>query len=83
MGTIDSTSHIFNCQKCNTIDTITVYEKGSSYGASWGQPSESVQFSVQWERNAFGEPSPISAVCKKCGANAMPMPPSSRKSDAS
>ena len=71
MGTTDKTTHHFRCPQCHKEETLTVYEKGSNWGASWEEPPESRQFTIQWKKNQFNEPGPISSKCIACGATAI------------
>jgi hypothetical protein len=67
MGTIDQTTHRFTCTTCSVREETTIHERGSSYGASWGSPSELVNFEVDWKTDKFGEPRPVRALCRTCG----------------
>ncbi len=71
MGTTDKTTHDLRCPNCNASESLTVYEKGSSWGASWEDPPESERFIIDWQRNQFNEPRPVSVKCKSCGATAV------------
>ncbi len=71
MGTTDKTHHEFRCPTCGTTEDVTVYEKGSSWGASWQQPSELTHFSVAWKNDEYREPQPVKATCKACGSEAV------------
>ena len=66
MGIIDQASFTFTCRNCNTQERATALEYGSSYGASWGSPSELTLFAVEWKSDDFGGPTPATAVCVKC-----------------
>jgi hypothetical protein len=70
MGMIDKTLHRFTCSKCKARDTVRVIQHGSSYGASWGTPSKTNLFTVQWTTDQAGEPQPTSVVCIRCGVEA-------------
>ncbi len=66
VGTTDKTTYEFHCPKCRSKETLTVYEKGSNWGASWEEPPESERFTIEWKRNQFNEPKPILAQCIAC-----------------
>ncbi|KAF0163275.1 MAG: hypothetical protein FD157_3145 [Rhodocyclaceae bacterium] len=70
MGMIDKTLHRFTCPQCKARDTVHVVQHGSSYSGSWGTPSETNLFDVQWKTDQMGEPEPTSVVCVKCGVEA-------------
>ncbi len=70
MGMIDKTLHRFTCPQCCARDTVRVVQSGSSYGASWGAPTKTNFFSVDWKTDQMGEPQPTSVVCIKCGVEA-------------
>lgn len=70
MGVVDKAWNRFRCHKCNATDIVTAIESGSSYGASWGEPSKSALFNVMWKRGQFAEPKPTSVTCVACGVAA-------------
>lgn len=70
MGMIDRTLHRFTCPQCKERDIVRVVQHGSSYGASWGTPSETNLFTVQWKTGQTGEPEPTSVICIRCGVDA-------------
>lgn len=69
MGTIDKTTHLFTCPNCKKTESVTIFERGSNWGASWGDPPDSKLFAVEWKPNQFGEPRPVRIACKVCGSD--------------
>lgn len=70
LGTIDQTTHHFSCANCKTTETVTLYEKGSMWGASWQIPAELGLFAVEWKWSQFKEPIPVKSKCRACGIDA-------------
>ena len=68
MGVIDQSSHRFKCHKCGAEDNLTTIQRGSSWGASWGEAKISTVFDIDWNNDQYGEPQPIKIVCSKCGS---------------
>lgn len=66
MGIIDQSKYHFNCPKCKTTEVTTIFEKGSNWSASWERPSDLRLFKVEWKENQFGEPCPVTIMCKSC-----------------
>jgi hypothetical protein len=69
MGSIDKTFHRFNCLKCRTTEIVTVYQKGSTWGASWQPAPSAILFTIKWKSNQFGEPRPELIKCLSCKAD--------------
>ena len=67
MSTLDRETHRFTCKNCHATEETVVYQKGSSWGASWTKPGELKYFSVLWTRGTVGEPSPKDILCIGCG----------------
>ena len=69
MGTIDKTTYKFFCSNCNSVEILTVLQKGSNWSGSWQIPL-SEKFKIFWGNNNFGEPTPKTCVCIVCQINA-------------
>ncbi len=69
MGTIDETTHSLRCPDCGVQEAVTIYQKGSAYGASWQTGKPMVKFDVTWgDGDALNGPRITSATCIQCGA---------------
>lgn len=68
MAIIDSTIHSLTCNNCKVLESVTILDKGSSYGGShWQSGKDFVSFNSEWSSsNGHIEPILISATCKKC-----------------
>ena len=66
MGYIDKVIATVSCPKCSTLESQSVLQKGSSYGASWGSFSPFTKFDAKFA-TSNGEPEVASATCKACG----------------
>jgi hypothetical protein len=73
MGTLDSTTHSFNCQFCKISELIKILDKGSTWGGShWQKGPELKHFDVIWKGGNKIEPEILSATCKQCGTSISP-----------
>lgn len=72
MGVIDKLWIKITCEHCGCSETLSVLDKGSSYGGShWGNPSPSTKFSVVFEGGGTTEPTITSAKCVACNCTAV------------
>ncbi len=70
MGYIDEVRFTFSCPSCHCQEEARAVERGSSYGASWGNPSALSKFNVLWTTDQFGAPDVVDAKCSACGVKA-------------
>ena len=68
MGIIDQETNTLKCSKCGASESVTVFQLGSSYGASWQAGKAMSRFTVNWgEVASFTGPDITSATCNACG----------------
>lgn len=70
MGITDRTWAKLTCSKCGKTETREALEKGSAYGASWGDFDAFTMFNVSVKREIYG-PEVASATCKTCNLPAI------------
>lgn len=70
MGIIDTTKFTISCPKCGALESISVYQKGSVYGASWQESVEARHFVLVWTGGNKTEPLITDAKCCSCGTQA-------------
>lgn len=66
MGTIDTNRFTLTCEKCGNEESVSVHEKGSSYGSSWQHGPAMEEFIVQWQDQGIQGPIITKATCKSC-----------------
>lgn len=71
MGISDKFWVKLTCPSCNATDTVSVNDKGNSFGgASWGVPTSDA-FDLTGTGGGKTEPEVTSATCKQCGTAAV------------
>jgi hypothetical protein len=70
MGIIDRISFSLTCPTCEKTESSTAYQKGSRWGASWGDQASFLHFTTQWSGGGNEEPKLEKAICNQCRSNA-------------
>jgi hypothetical protein len=67
MGFIDSNDFTVTCPQCAATEEARVVQRGSSFGATWGDPKPLVKFDADWKDAGVGGPFIVRAKCRTCG----------------
>lgn len=67
MGFVDSITHTAQCS-CGKVESVTILQHGSSYGASWQSGKSMENFSVTWGKEGPIGPEISQAICNSCGS---------------
>ncbi len=68
MGVIDETTHSLSCPNCSVSECVTIFQKGSSYGATWQSGKPMTKFKVNWgDGDELNGPRITTATCIQCG----------------
>ena len=71
MGIIDTKIITLSCDECETKETQSLSDKGSTWGGSyWQNQVEFENFGTKWSGGGSIEPELDEALCKKCGVKA-------------
>jgi hypothetical protein len=68
MGIIDRCTYTLHCKQCNTTESQSVVDSGSSWsGSFWSSGPSFHHFDTEWEGSGKTEPDLVAVKCKQCG----------------
>lgn len=72
MGIIDETTYKLRCSKCSNIESLTILDKGSTFGgSSWESGKAFACFETDLAGGGAHPPKLTKATCKTCGTAAV------------